>query len=465
MIPTIHHDDKLLYEQIYEFYRDAILQKRLKFNYRLPSHRTLANELGIGKNTVIRAYEQLVHEGYLKNENRKGLYVSRLDHTDWQVKAVPLKQPGQHRQLKSFKEKKPKIKLTDQVIDEKNFPIKEWRKCSNWALDNINFQYEENDNVDPLKEHLIKYLYYSRGVTTSPDRMIIGSGTNALLFWLAFVLKKACSKIIFEEPCYLRTRHLFSDFDYRIKPIGVNREGIDLRKLLKEKADLLYLTPSHQYPTGAAIPVGNRLKILNWARKNDTYIIEDDYDCEFRYKTRLMPSLQGLDEFQRVIYTGTFSNSIMPSLRVAYLILPENFPIDHQSYGYWTNTVPYITRKTLGYFIEKGFWERHLKKMRKLYQEKYYVCIAALKKLPENHIRFNNTPSGLNIFLSINTKLSEIELIKRALDNGIRITPASGFYYHKSNRPPLPEVLFEFGNLNINEVENVVQKLYRAWFK
>lgn len=464
MVPVIHNTGKLLYEQIYEFYRDAIIRQRLKFNERLPSHRILAKELGIGNNTVIRAYEQLVHEGYVKNESRKGLFVAKLDAHDWQLQSFGKKTPPPSvtRPVKP----RPDFKLVDHLVDEKNFPLRHWRKCMNWALDHMSFQYEEHVGKDPLKEQLQQYLFYSRGVTTTPERLIIGSGTNALLFWLAFILRKTHSEIVFEEPCYHRPRHLFSEFGYRITPVPVNDDGIDLPKLLKQRADLLYLTPSHQFPTGGAVPVGNRIQILNWARRNKAYIIEDDFDCEFRYKTRLMPSLQGLDKYHRVIYVGSFSNSIMPSLRVAYLVLPEDFPpIDFRDSAYLTNTVPYIIRRTLAYFMERGYWERHLKKMRKIYQEKYHVSIAALKKLPENCIHFNNTPSGLNIFLRINSKLSEQELIRRALDRGVSITPASGFYHKRSNLPRQPELLFEFGNLPLSEVGNVVEKLYQAWFR
>lgn len=462
MIPVIHDTGKLLYEQIYEFYRDAIIRQKLKFNERLPSHRTLAKELGIGNNTVIRAYEQLIHEGYIKNESRKGLFVAKLDAHDWQLQ--PVKKPPASS-AKRPASAKPDFKLFDHLVDEKNFPLKHWRKCTNWALDHMSFQYEEHAGKDPLKEQLQEYLFYSRGVSTTVDRLIIGSGTTALLFWLAFVLRKTHKEIVFEEPCYHRPRHLFSEFGYRITPVRVNDDGIDLQKLLKRRADLLYLTPSHQYPMGSAVPVGNRIQILNWAKKNKAFIIEDDFDCEFRYKTRLMPSLQGLDKYNRVIYVGSFSNSIMPSLRVAYLVLPEDFPIDFRDSVHLTNTVPYITRRTLAYFMERGYWERHLKKMRKIYQEKYNVSIAALKKLPENCIHFNNAPSGLNIFLRINSRLSEQELIRRALDRGVSITPVSGFYHNRSNLPRQPELLFEFGNLPLSEIGNVVEKLYDAWFQ
>jgi GntR family transcriptional regulator/MocR family aminotransferase len=463
MIPTIHQTDKLLYEQIYEFYKDAILYKRLKHNERLPSYRMLAKELGVGNNTVLKAYEQLILEGYVKNEHRRGLYVTKIDHKDWSVES-DLKNIKPAPVKTTPRKAKTGFNTSVHLVDETNFPVKQWRKCSNWALDNISFQYQEHEHHDPLKDQLIRYLFQYRGVQATPERLLIGSGASALVFWLAFLLKKTCSKVVVEEPGYPRTRFLFSEFGYTVKPVAVNENGIDLHLLAKEKADLLYLTPSHQYPTGAAIPVSHRIKILQWAKKNNAYIIEDDFDCEFRYKTKLMPSLQGLDQADRVIYVGTFSSALMPSLRVAYVVLPENFPVAYQSFTHLTNTVPYFTRKTLAHFMEKGFWERHLKKMRNVYKKKYDTCIEALKKIPEDHIQFNNTPSGLNILLRINTRLQEREVIRLAHESGVLITPASTFYSEKTNRPRRPEVLFEFGSLPQDKIEKVVEKLYVAWF-
>jgi GntR family transcriptional regulator / MocR family aminotransferase len=463
MIPIIQVSAKLLYEQIYEFYKHAILQKRLKPGERLPSYRLLAAELGLGNNTVLKAYEQLILEGYVKNEKRKGLFVTKIDNSDWQVHPATKKTltTGDHTGVRKSKSR---LNTSVHLVDEKNFPIKQWRKCSNWAMDSISFQYPEHEQDDPLKEQLIKYLFSYRGVHATPERLLIGSGASVLVFWLAFVLRKQFSKIIVEEPGYPRIRSAFSEFGYNVKPVLQNDDGIDLKKLSREKADLIYLTPSHQYPTGAAIPVSHRIQILNWAKKNNAYIIEDDFDCEFRYKTRLMPSLQGLDQTNRVIYVGTFSSALMPSLRVAYLVLPENFPIDYQSYQYLTNTVPYFTRKTLAHFMENGFWERHLKKMQKIYKKKYETCIAALKKIPKSRIQFNHAPSGLNILLSINTRLSEKEIVKRAMDTGILITPASGFYSEKANISDKPEILLEFGSIPQDEIEKVVEQLHTAWF-
>jgi GntR family transcriptional regulator / MocR family aminotransferase len=462
MIPTIQRNKTPLYGQIYEFYKDAILQRRIKYNQRLPSYRTLAKELGIGNNTVLKAYEQLILEGYVKNEKRKGLYVTLIDKNDWQVNPVLKKA----KQSTSAKPKKTKVDFNTavQLVDETNFPIRQWRKCSNWALDNISFRYEEHEQNDPLKEQLVKYLFTYRGVNATPERLLIGSGASVLVFWLALVLRKSCSKIVIEDPGYPRVRFAFSEFGYNVQPVRVGHDGIDLQLLLKQKADLLYLTPSHQYPTGTAIPVSHRLQILNWAKKNKAWIIEDDFDCEFRYKTKLMPSLQGLDKADRVIYLGTFSSALMPSLRVAYLVLPEKFPVAYEPYRYLTNTVPYFIRKTLAHFMENGFWERHLKKMRNIYRKKYEACIRALRKIPAKHIQFNNTPSGLNILLRIKPSLTQGEIVRRALDSGILITPVREFYAEKSNLPQHSEVLFEFGSLPEEDIEKVVKTLYMAWF-
>jgi GntR family transcriptional regulator/MocR family aminotransferase len=463
MIPTILNNGKPLYEQVYEFYKESILLKRMKFNQRLPSYRQLAKELGVSNNTVLRAYEQLILEGYVRNEDRKGLFVTKIDTTEWAVKSS-MKSENDVGGGTPAKKGKRRFSPSVHMVDEEHFPLAHWRKCGNRALDSMSFQYEEYEGEDSLKIQLCDYLYHYRGVHATPDRLIIGSGASVLLFWLAFVLKNTCSRVVVEEPGYGRPKMVFSELGYNVLPVRVRELGVDVSELLKKKADLVYLTPSHQYPTGTAIPVSHRIQILNWARKNNVYIIEDDFDCEFRYKTKLMPSLQGLDQNNRVIYMGSFSNSLMPSLRVAYLVLPEHFSVPYQHLVFLTNTVPYFVRKTLAIFMEEGFWERHLKKMRNLYKRKYDLCIRALSQIPRSLVHFNRTPSGLNILLRIHTKLSEEELIKRAYDKGIIVTQVSAFYSEKKNRPVEPEVLFEFGSLPEDEIEKLIANLFRTWF-
>ncbi|RAW02263.1 MocR-like pyridoxine biosynthesis transcription factor PdxR [Pseudochryseolinea flava] len=460
MIPVIHHGKKSRYQQVYEFYREAILSQKLHANEKLPSYRWLAAELGVANNTIIQAYEQLVAEGYVRNEQRRGLFVNKIAIRDWQLHSMT---EATAIPAESKRKKKIPFSASVHLVDQGNFPVKQWRKCSNWALDNISFQYEEYENDESLKEQLVKYLYKYRGVKTTSAQLIIGSGASSLMFWLAFVLRKQCRRMLMEDPGYARIKNLFLEFDYQVKPITVQDNGIDIMALKKTKADLLYLTPSHQYPTGAAIPVNHRLQILDWAKRNNAFIIEDDFDCEFRYKTKLMPSLQALDGANNVIYVGTFSSALMPSLRVAYIVIPPQLLTEIQSFKHLTNTVPFFTRKTLALFMEHGYWESHLRKMGKVYRLKYEACIAKLKTLPKQRIRFNDTPSGLNIFLKIFTTISESEVVRRAADQGILVTPGSQFY-HVRQKLKHVEILFEFGSIPTDEIEHVIQKLYKACF-
>lgn len=459
MIPPLRQGAGPRYQQIYEYYKTSILNQQLRSGAKLPSYRWLAKELGVSNNTVLQAYDLLTAEGYLKNEPRKGLYVNTIEVKKWQraQPAAPQKAAKPSRKLP--------FSASVHLVDQVNFPIRQWRKCSNLALDNVSYQYEEHERDETLKEELLKYLYKYRGVTATPDQLIIGSGTSNLLFWLAFVLQKRCSEILFEDPGYTRVRKLFEALSYRIRPVKVGPNGINIETLKGERADLLYLTPSHQYPTGVAMPVNHRLQVLDWAKSNGAFIIEDDFDCEFRYRSKLMPSLQALDASGSVIYAGTFSSTLMPSLRVAYMILPLPLLQTVRPFRYLTNTVPYIVRKTLALFMEKGYWESNLRRMNKIYRLKYETCIQALRKLPQDKLLYNNTPSGLNIFLSLKTKLSEAEIVRRAAEQGILITPASQFYFARPKGKVNAEILFEFGSIPASEIEAIINKLYSAWFR
>ena len=463
MIPVINrNDERPLYEQIYEFYKDAILGNRLKHGRRLPSHRVLAKELRIGNNTVIRAYEQLVLEGYVKNEKRLGFFIAEIERRlPFRKSDVTTSMAPNIARQKRRKEFAP----SHYMVDEDNFPMKQWRKCSNRALDSMSFQYEEHADNDGLKEQLIKYLFDYRGVRAAKERLIIGSGATSLLFWLAFVLKRKYSRIAVEDPGYIRVASIFSELTFKVVPVPIERDGIAVKKLMQSKAEIVHLTPSHQYPTGAIMPVNKRVQILNWAARNNVYIIEDDFDCEFRHKATLMPSLQALDQRDRVIYLGSFSNSLMPSLRVGYLVLPPGFQVPYQSFAFLTNTVPYLIRRTLALFMEEGFLERHLKKMRLLYQRKHNLCMDALSRLPKKLIEIHPSPSGLSILLSIRSHLSEAELIKRAFDSGIIVAGAQQFYHDKKIQGSRPQVLLEFGGIPESKIEVVIQKLFSAWLQ
>jgi GntR family transcriptional regulator/MocR family aminotransferase len=213
MIPIIQKNKKPRYLQVFDFYKDAILNQRLSADEKLPSYRWLAKELGIANNTVLLAYDQLVAEGYVRNEQRRGLFVKQIDIKNWQLHDMSLPDPFLRA---ATKKKKIPYSASVHLVDQGNFPMKQWRKCNNWALDNVSFQYEEYETDEPLKEQLLQYLYKHRGVKATSAQLLIGSGATSLMFWLAFVLRKTSSTMLMEDPGYTRVRKLFQEFEYDV---------------------------------------------------------------------------------------------------------------------------------------------------------------------------------------------------------------------------------------------------------
>jgi GntR family transcriptional regulator/MocR family aminotransferase len=456
MLPIINStSERLLFEQIYLFYKSEILAKNIKAGTRMPSLRKLANDLSVSNNTVIRAYEQLLQEGFLINRPRQGLYVERLEKlnvNDSQVESI----------VKEREAPKIKYNLSHSQVDKSNFPLKVWRKLSQQALDNFHHEIYNYEEAAELKEELSTYLYSSRGVKAKADQIIICAGTNVVTIFLSMLFRQSHKQLIFEDPGYEEVRNVFEKNGFRILPVSVGRHGIDLKGLPNTKSNLIYVIPSHQYPTGAVMPVQQRLKLIQWAEKTDSYIIEDDYDSEFRYRGKPIPALQAIDQHDRVIYAGTFSKVLMPTLRVAYLVLPKKLKWKTPSMEYMTWTVSYTLQKTLAKFIQQGYWERHIRRMRKIYKKKYYHTEKMLKKIMGDHIRFQVTHAGIYFVLEVNSKFSAATLIEKAALKGIRIGSTRGCHVIKSSK--LNSFFFGFGDLSESETETVIRLLKKAWF-
>jgi GntR family transcriptional regulator/MocR family aminotransferase len=456
MIPILNHTSKKpLFEQIYLFYKNEILSKNSKAGTRMPSLRKLAQDLGVSNNTIIRAYEQLLNEGYLTNRPRKGLYVEKLD-------KININEEQQPKKSKESKFQKVKYNLSHTQVDRSNFPLKEWRKMSQQSLDHFHNEIYNYEEAAGLKEELTKYLYTSRGVRTTPEQIIICSGTNMVTAFLSMLFRQSHKQLIFEEPGYKEVRSVFEKNGFRILPIHVTKRGIDLNKLPNTKSNLLYVIPSHQYPTGVVMPVQQRLKLNRWAEKTDSYIIEDDYDSEFRYRGKPIPSLQAIDRSDRVIYAGTFSKVLMPTFRVAYLVLPKNLSWKSESMNYMAWSVSYTLQKTLALFMQQGYWERHIRRMRKIYKKKYYHTERLLKKIMGDHITFNVSHAGIYFVLQVHSNLSTTVLAEKAASAGIRILSTEGCYLSIGKKPK--SFFFGFGDLSEVEIENVIRLLKKTWF-
>lgn len=463
MIPNLSIDTgPPLYEQLYQFYKTAIHNRRLKNGDRLPSVRMLAKELSISNNTVIKCYQQLSDEGYLVNKERKGLYI-----TDIEKLQAANNVHADAATIPKVKQSKIKYNLGRSVVDENRFPMKDWRRMQQLALDHLSFQYVQYDfytETAGLKEQLVNYLYRTRGVVADKEQIVISAGCNSLFILLAILFKNDHHRILFEEPGFEHARFIFEQFGFSIDPIHVHKQGIALEQLHAKKQSLLFLTPSHQYPTGAVMPTTHRIKVLNWAQKTNSYIIEDDYDSIFRHKNKPIPSLQGLDAAGRVIYIGTFSKLFIPSLRVAFMVLPKSLTKKMAEFSYLAYSVPYQTQRALALFLERGYLERHLRRMQKNYKEKYFATLHHLRIIFGKKIDILETEAGLSILIEIKTKLKEEKLIQLARENGVALRGAAVTYYDKKSIPKYPRIFIGFGNLSLKQIPFVLDLLKKSWF-
>lgn len=461
-----------LFDQIYSFFKQSIIDGSLTKNTRLPSIRQLSQSLGVSNNTVIAAYQQLNDEGYLVNIPRKGLFVANLDTqevyprgTNQLPKTAPLPLPP-------VLTDKPRIEYTlnlnQAAIDEASFPMKEWRKCVNWALDKPILQYGGYFGEPVLKRQLAHYLFQSRGVKTQPEQIVIGSGTIQLMGLLATLFKNKSNsrqQIVFEEPGYQSSRQIWLDYGYEVLPVEVNKQtGIRLDQLTKLQPNLVYLTPSHQYPLGCIMPVAQRLQILQWAQEKNNYLIEDDYDSEFRFKGKPIPALQALDNHERVIYSGTFSKAFLPALRLAYIVLPPHLLPHLQHLQHLGQSTSINMQRAMAIFIEEGYWDRHLRKMRKIYRQKYEHTIDYLREVFRDKVTLSNHYAGLNVLMQVHTNDSETTLVTKAKQANVWIVGKSDSWLQPARVPTTPYILFGFGKLSLEQITEAVETLYKAWF-
>ncbi|WP_066390803.1 MocR-like pyridoxine biosynthesis transcription factor PdxR [Neobacillus mesonae] len=452
---------KPLYMQLANYIKQEILSGSMKANEKLPSKRTLASYLGLSVNTVMSAYDQLSAEGFVVSKPRQGLYVAALedDIAAGQVYLEPYK-------VKSIQNQKPiQIDFNSGKVDLEHFPYVIWRKLTIQSLyeDQGELFYNGDRQGElQLREQIAKYLYASRGVRCSADQIIIGAGTQMLIGLLCLMIGKGHTFAL-ENPGFHRTKAVLQDFGARTIPIALDEEGIDLKQLKNSKASIAYVTPSHQFPFGMIMPISRRMELLKWAEDNNGYIIEDDYDGEYRYKGRPIPSLQGLDTKGNVIYLGTFSKSLIPSIRISYMVLPQKLMEKYREhFTIYKQTASRLHQQTLYLFMKEGYWQSHLNKMRTLYRRKHAMLMSAIKKHLGDKVNVIGANSGLHIVLKVKKKMAEEELIRLAMNVGVKVYPLS-IYYHESDESLDSRVLLGFGGLSESEIDTGIRLLKEAW--
>jgi len=386
------------YVRLYFCIRREIEKGNIEPGCKLPSIRQVSKELGLSSTTVENAYNQLMVEGYICSIPQKGYYAAGLDPSLINAGNLPVK--------KEIKDEKPEE--MGSFIDTEIFNFGEWRKIYNRVMR------EQKERLlvegDPqgereLRKALADYTYKARGVVCSPDQIIIGSGVQTLLHIFCDIAAGIVKpEVAFEEPGFVDVRPVFLKRGYKLHPVNLGRDGIDIKSLYESGAAVCYISPSHQYPTGLVMPVQKRMEVIRWADSTNGYILEDDYDSELRLSGRPVPSLYSLDSSGRVVYIGSFSTVIAPSLRISYMILPGTLNERYKSIisGY-RSTVSTADQLVLAEYIDKGLFEKHLRRMRKKCAEKLNILNRTAARFAER-LKIHSSGTGTFVLIEADRK-------------------------------------------------------------
>lgn len=477
IVPLNVQGDRPLYEQIYQYIKDEIRRGNIRPEKQLPSSRELAKSLKVSRSTTQLAYEQLVSEGYLEAVPRKGYFAASLDgifppvarsaatvRSDQKIKlSAGTEQENARRQL--FRDEF-EVDFSPRGIDLEGFPYATWRKISRSVLkeeDRELFLKGEPQGDLILREAIRDYLHAARGVNCDASQIIIGAGNEYLLMLLSQLIGRD-AVIAMENPTYLQAYRVLSGVGHKVMPVGIDKNGFCVKELNGQDVQAAYVMPSHQFPTGIVMPVRRRQELLSWAGEEPgRYLIEDDYDSEFRYKGKPIPALQGMDQNGRVIYMGTFSKAIAPAIRVGYMVLPESLLSVYLEKGrFYSSTVSRVDQRILANFISGGYFERHLNRMREIYKGKHDVLLGELKPL-EKRFEITGEFAGLHVLLKDKKKETEQSLLEKAAKNRVRVYELSGFYMEEAQAKETSTIVLGYAGLTEEKIRKGVELLREAF--
>jgi GntR family transcriptional regulator/MocR family aminotransferase len=449
------------YLQIYHQLRTEIETGRRAAGTRLPSKRALAAQLGVSVNTVDGAYSQLLSEGFLEARPRSGYYVCPMD-TLQRLSQPEKAEPSAPLPAQDAVE----VDFAPGGVDREKFPHTVWRRLlkSTWNEYDPSLLRSTPSQGDPgLRQAVARYLRDARGVRTDAEHLVIGAGTDHLLMLLSFLLDSSCTLAV-ENPVYNKAHLLFARMGHPVLPVPIDHQGVSAAQLEDLDDLVLYTTPSHQFPLGISIPMGRRVKLLNWCGAGRfRYIIEDDYDSEFRYDTRPLPSLQSIDRNDRVIYLGSFSGCLTPSLRMAYMVLPDPLlALYRRRCAVFSSAVSAFEQAVLREFLDQGYFETHLNRMRVQYKNKRQRLLDGLAPLGDR-LQIIGEAAGHRLTVRHLGGLTEQELCRRALDHGVCVYPISPYFIGPMDPKYDGKVLLGFGGLTERQLDRGAALLCTAW--
>lgn len=406
-----------LYEYLYRCLRGDILNGKLAAGERLPSKRALAEHLQISVVTVENAYQQLEAEGFLLSRPRRGLFVAAVE----QLPAVPaaLAAVPPEAAVPAWR-----LDLKSGQVDVSRFPVSVWAKLTRQVLSEGGealLAPVHRQGLPALRRAIAENLRDMKGLAVSPEQIVVGAGAEYLYLLLAQLLAGAAFAV--EDPGYPKIRQVYAKCGVACRPVPLDGQGVDPAALAASGAGVLHLSPSHHYPTGMVTPIGRRQALLRWAEERDGVIIEDDYDSELRFTGRPIPTLQSIDDGGRVVYMNTFSQTISPSMRVGFMVLPPNLLERYRrELGFYACTVPALDQHVLARFLSGGHYEQHISRMRKEYRARRARVLEAFRASPfAGRIAISEQGAGLHFLLRLDTARPDGELRRRGEALGVRL--------------------------------------------
>jgi GntR family transcriptional regulator/MocR family aminotransferase len=472
--------DAPLYQALYAHLRAAILSGELKDGMKIPSTRALADELNISRNTVLNAYRQLLAEGYLETRAGSGTFVAHvlpdLLLTAPRPPQPKTAQPSRAESPRPFLSARARAQIAVSqppsdgqparpfmpeapALDAFPYPL--WSRLAVRRARRMpvtSFMYQSSGGYGPLREAIAAHIAVSRQVHCLPEQVMIVPGSQGALDLAVRLLIDAGDPVWLEDPGYPGARGTFLGAGAHIVPVPIDREGLMVNVGVERapRARLVYLTPSHQFPLGVTMSLTRRLALLDWAKRASAYLLEDDYDSEFRFASRPLATLQGLDEADRVIYIGTFSKVLFPSMRIGYMILPPLLVgpalkvrrlIDIHS--------PMLEQAVLADFMIEGHFRRHLRRMRALYAERRNALLEAARELP---LELDAPEAGIHCVGWLPERMDDRTVVARAADYDLNLTALSSFSIEPLARKGL---LLGYGGFGVREIKSGVRRLGR----
>lgn len=448
--------DGPIYEYVYKCIKEDILEGNLITGTKLPSKRSFAKNNGVSTITIQNAYDQLISEGYIYAIPKKGYYVADIAGFK-KVKrpekaSMDIKVPVKEEIVFDFSSNK---------IEVGNFPFSIWARLMRDTISNREGELLEISpcgGVYELREAIAEHLSSFRGMSVDPNQIIVGAGTEYLYGLLIKLLGKDKIYCI-ENPGYKKLYEIYKSNDVCCKAAGLDEQGVVVEELRKVKADIAHISPTHHFPTGITMPVSRRYELLAWANETESrYIIEDDYDSEFRLNGKPIPPLQSIDACEKVIYMNTFSKSLASTIRISYMVLPRHLANRfYEQLSFYSCTVSTFEQYTLASFIKKGYFEKHINRMRLHYGRKRAQILQIIRNIfSNNECEILENDSGLHFLLQFNTKVPDEYVKEKLREKKIKIVTVADFDT-EGKKQDKHQFILNYSNMNPNELENALK--------